>query len=390
MHEYKQWHRFFAQIADKMEQLGASELAELGAKRIKTKFRGIFFETDAAGLYRINYRARLLTRVLAPLKTFQCHSTRYLYNTARSIAWDDFLTPDDTFAIFANVSNSHITHSKYAALRLKDAIVDHFRDATGKRPSIDVQTPDVWFGLHIENNRATISIDTSGGSLHRRGYRQETIEAPMQETLAAAIIRLSGWDGSRPLCDPMCGSGTLLCEALMHFCRIPAGFLRAHFGFERLPDFDANIWATVKAKADAQIRDLPNGLIQGSDISYKAIAAARINTRLLPHGEKIVLRESDFRVLEELRDTVLVTNPPYGVRLGNKRETAALLQAFGRFLKQRCQGSTAFIYFGDPEMASETGLKPAKKFSLKNAAMAGQLRQFQLFPNHKRGNLRQE
>jgi len=378
MYEYQQWRRFFAQIADKTEQLGAAELAELGATKIKTRFRGIFFETDAAGLYRINYTARLLTRILAPLKTFQCHSTRYLYKTARSIDWHDFLSPQDTFAIFANVANSHIKHSKYAALRLKDAIVDHFRDATGKRPSVDVQNPDAWFGLHIENNRAIISLDTSGGSMHRRGYRKETVPAPMQETLAAAIIRLSGWDGSRPLYDPMCGSGTLLCEALMHYCQIPAGFLRPHFGFERLPDFDTNLWATVKRQADAQIRALPYGLIRGSDISGNAIAAARINAGLLPNGKEISLRKADFRNLGELRNVMLITNPPYGVRLGNKRQSVALLQAFGRFLKQHCPGSTAFLYFGDPGMISAIGLKPLKKIALKNAALAGQLVQYEL------------
>ena len=205
MYQYQQTNRYFAQIAGGLEETGVLELAELGATDITPSYRGIYFNADAAVLFRVNYRTRLITRVLAPLLTFDCHSDKYLYQTARDIEWTDFLTPDSTFAVFATVSGSNINHSKFAALRLKDAIVDQFRDATGKRPSIDTRKPDVWLNLWIKNDQAVISLDTSGGSLHRRGYRTASVEAPMQETVAAAAIRFSGWDGETPLYDPMCG-----------------------------------------------------------------------------------------------------------------------------------------------------------------------------------------
>ncbi len=212
---YQKTGRYFAQIADGLEELGADELSELGASEISPIYRGIYFQAGSAVLYGINYRSRLITRVLAPLITFDCHSAKYLQKTAMSIRWQDIFPLEKTFAVFATVSHSTIRHSQYAALCLKDAIVDTFREHCGKRPNVKTPDPDLWINLHIEKNRATISIDTSGGSLHRRGYRSQSVDAPIQETVAAAILRLSGWDGSSPLYDPMCGSGTLVCEALM-------------------------------------------------------------------------------------------------------------------------------------------------------------------------------
>ncbi|MBN1541704.1 class I SAM-dependent RNA methyltransferase, partial [candidate division KSB1 bacterium] len=191
--EYRKNNRFFAQIAGGMEEMGAEELQELGATETATAYRGLYFSADRAGLYRINYLTRLCTRILAPLAAFSCHSSKYLYRRAREIDWTEFLTADQTFAVFATTVNSSIRHSLYAALTLKDAVVDSFRQAVGSRPNVDTLNPHVWFNLHIENNRAVISLDTSGGSLHRRGYRKSTGEAPMQETLAAAIVRLSEW-----------------------------------------------------------------------------------------------------------------------------------------------------------------------------------------------------
>ena len=197
-------------------------------------------------MYRVNYMTRLATRVLAPLLTFDCHSDKYLYKTAYSIPWSELLSVKSTFAIDANVTASRIKHSQYAAQKLKDAIVDQFREESGVRPNVETRDPDIWLNLFIRNNKATISFDTSGGSLHRRGYRVASVEAPMQETVAAAIIRYTGWDGARQLYDPMCGSGTLLAEAAMHYCRIPAGYLRKKFGFMRLPDFNNSLWKKIK------------------------------------------------------------------------------------------------------------------------------------------------
>jgi len=247
-YKYRQDSRYFAQIAEGIKHAGAQELSELGAKDIALEYRGIYFRADKATLYRINYLTRLVSRCLAPLKSFACPDTDVLYKNAKQITWEDFFAPGSTFAVFANVSDSAISHSRYASLRLKDAVADYFRERTGRRPNVSVRDPDVLLNLHVRHDKAEISIDTSGGALHRRGYRIEAVSAPMQETVAAAIIRFAKWDGSFPLYDPMSGSGTLLCEALMHYCHIPAGIFRNKFGFECLPDFDGVIWKQVKKR----------------------------------------------------------------------------------------------------------------------------------------------
>lgn len=385
MFEYQEKKRFFAQIAGGMEELGADELSELNARNIYPAYRGIYFEADSADLYRINYTSRLITRVLAPLASFNCPDTDQLYKKAKTLSWSELFGIEHTFAIFANVSNSKITHSRFAALRLKDAIADFFNEQFHKRPNVDTEEPDVWINLHIENDRAVISLDTSGGSLHRRGYRKKTVEAPMQETLAAAIIRLSEWDGSHPLYDPMCGSGTLLSEALMYYCQVPAGYLRKSFGFEFLPDFDKTLWQSVKEDADKNIGKFPLSSsgkkfpISGSDKSYKAIGASSANLRTLPFGDLVKVKVLDFQNIPNLEDTVIVCNPPYGIRSGKKEEMAGLYKSLGNFLKQRCRGAVAYIYFGDRELISHIGLRPSWKRPLVNGALDGRLARFEMY-----------
>jgi putative N6-adenine-specific DNA methylase len=243
----------------------------------------------------------------------------------------------------------------------------------GKRPSIHKTDPDGWINLHIENDKAVISWDTSGGSLHRRGYRNEGMEAPMQEIVAAAIIRLSGWDGSRPLLDPMCGSGTLLLEALLSGSRIPSGVLRKRFGFEFMPDFDEALWQRVKRTALDGVCDLDQGLIVGSDISPEAVAAARKNASSLPQGKKIQFLVRDFREIEAWRDGIIITNPPYGIRLGKEEDLGDLYRELGDFLKRKCQGSQAYIYCGNRELISRIGLRPSWKKPIKSGGLDGRL-----------------
>lgn len=376
---YQKNSSYFAQVAENVEPLAERELAALGATQVNPVYRGVYFTASPEALYRIVYQTRLCTRVLAPLLHFDCHSTKYLYKTALTIPWVELFDREQTFVITATVSDSLITHSQYASLCLKDAIVDQFQEKFGERPNVDKRNPDLVFNLHIHKNTAVISLDVSGGSLHRRGYRQETVEAPMQESLAAAILDLTEWNGERQLIDPMCGSGTLLCEGLMRYCRIPAAYLRESFGFMRMPDFEPEAWQRVKNEADSQIRDLPEGLITGSDAGKLAVRAARINLGQLPHGKEVVVRTSRFQELEPISNAVIVSNPPYGVRLGAQEEAAALVGELGSFLKHRCTGSTAYLYFGDRELVKKIGLKPAWKKSLSNGGLDGVLAKYEMY-----------
>ncbi len=377
--QYTRSNRFYAVCADGLEDLLSNELSTLGASDISASYRGVYFTSGLRTVYSVNYCSRLATHVLAPLISFDCHSTKYLYKTAREIEWESLFDAGKTFAITSNVSNSAITHSQYAALVLKDAIVDRFRESGGRRPDVDRRTPDVWLDLFIDSNKAVISLDTSGGSLHRRGYRLESVGAPMQETVAAAAVLLSEWSGETPLHDPMCGSGTLLSEAHMRYCRIPAACLRESFGFELLPGFEPKVWKSVKREADACITKPVQGLLSGGDIDPAAVRAARRNLSALPGGDAVKIGRIDFRDAEIEPGTVILTNPPYGLRLGDKQGAQALAGDLGDFLKKKCTGSTAYIYFGDRELLKHIGLRTAWKKPLRNGQLDGRLARFNLY-----------
>jgi putative N6-adenine-specific DNA methylase len=378
-YQYQKDCRYFAQIADSLKEAGAEELAELGAENVRPEFSGIHFRADKSTLYRINYLTRLLSRCLAPLISFACPDTDTLYQKTKQIAWEDFFDQGNTFAVSGNVSDSAISHSQYAALRLKDAVADYFKEKTGQRPDVSVRNPDILLNLHIRHDKAVIGLDTSGSALHRRGYREETVSAPMQETVAAAIIRFSEWDGSVPFYDPLCGSGTLLCEALMRYSNIPAGVFRTRFGFECLPDFDGALWKQVKKEADGHIRELPKGLIAGSDVSAEAVSAARTNLMGLHYGNNVSVERADFRELPVLGAHVIVTNPPYGIRMGGDENLEMFYKNFGDFLKQKCKGSAAFVYFGERKYIKKIGLKASWKKPIKAGGLDGRLVKYEMY-----------
>lgn len=381
MHYLYQEHRsFFAQVAHPIEALGGAELEELGATDVDPAYRGVQFSATPEVLRRIVYCARIPTRVLAPLATFDCHSDRYLYKRAcEEVDWMSLIGVQKTFAIFATVSNSRISHSKYAALKLKDAIVDTIRKETGSRPSVDRHDPDVSLNLHIENNRATISLDVAGRSLHRRGYRLDAMEAPLQETVAASIIRMAEWNGEKPLLDPMCGSGTLLAEAFMVASNMPAQILQDDFGFQQLPDYDGASWKKQRTDIDAGITSVAEGLIRGSDIDGDAIQCARQNLDRLPGSSVVQTERKDFRHLPDFEYGVIVTNPPYGLRIGNRDALGELFKNFGDYLKQRCTGSTAYVYVGKPALLKKVGLRTTWKKELVNGALEGRLGRYDLY-----------
>ena len=378
-YEFQQRQAYYAQIPGGLEAEGAGELESLGATAVRPTHRGAAFHADLPTLYRVCFRARLAARVLAPLLSFECRSPEAIYRWAREVAFGDFMSASDRFALQANVSGSWITHSQYAALKVKDAIVDQFKERVGSRPTVDRREPDVAFHLHVAGTRATLSLDASGGAMHRRHYRSSTVKAPMQENLAAAIVDLSGWDGSVPLYDPFCGSGTLLAEALMSYCRVPALVLRRRFGFERLPGFDSSVWRQVRRDAMAGIRQLPADLIAGSDIDREAVGATRRNLELLPGGCRVRVEVADFRNLGGLGGRTIVTNPPYGIRLRDEPNVQALYRDLGDFLKRRCPGAVAHVYVGDRALLKHIGLRSTSRRALVNGALDGRLCRFDLF-----------
>lgn len=377
---YLQNNQYFAQVAGGLEELGAKELTALGATKVNIINRGMDFCADRETLYRINYRARLITRVLAPIVKFHAPDPETLYLNTKRYDWTQILSLEQTFAVMANVSNSQIDHSQFASLKVKDSVVDMFRKRfRNKRPSIDTKDPDLWIALHIYDDEATLSIDCSGGSLHKRGYRQKSVAAPIMETLAAAILEISGWDGKKPIYDPMCGSGTLLAEAWLKAGNIPPGTLRKKFGFMMLPDYDRRVWVKVKFEEDNKLKMVRGGMIRGSDIDAKAVAMTRANLARIPGGDELRVKTSDFRDLPHMEGRLIVCNPPYGIRLMKDEDMAAFFSDFGDFLKQKCQGSQAFIYFGDRELVKSVGLKASMKMPLRNGGLDGRLVWYELY-----------
>lgn len=380
MYIYQKTNRYFAQTADDLTDLAAREIETLGGTGVKASYKGIYFTASQENLYLINYKSRLINRILAPLCCFDCHSDRYLYKKSKQINWSDFIKFDQTFAVFSTVVNSKIRHSKYASLLVKDAVADFFRETyRNKRPSVDTKDPDLWINLYIDNNKATLNLDTSGGSLHRRGYRKKTVDAPMIETLAAAIIILAEWNGRTPIYDPFCGSGTFLCECYLQARNIPAAILRQKFGFQRLPDYKEKLWQKIRNACLKSVVKIDKGLISGSDISIDAVKTARYNCAVIDNDSIINIRQSNVFQIQTCQNKIIVCNPPYGIRLKKHKNLSEFYKKFGDFLKQKCKNSTAFIYFGEREYIKNIGLKPSWKKPLHNSGLDGRLVKYELY-----------
>lgn len=370
---------YFGSCADGLQPLVVAELRELGVPKVRHAFRGVYFDAEPEQLCRAVYGSRLLNRIYAPLQRFECFNEKQLHAIARELPWEDLMGLKDRLAIQCDVADSNIRHSLYAAQVLKDAICDRFRDRTGKRPSVDLDNPDICYHLRVFRNRAVISLDLGGGPLFRRGWRTEMVPAPMQESVAAAIVMGSGWDGSTPLYDPFCGSGTILGEAFMRQARIPAGYLRKKWGIDRLPAYDEKLWNKVKADMDAQIRPVDPTLIAGSDRSPKAVQASRDNLRHLPGGDVVHIRGADYADLPPMPGATILTNPPWGVRLDDPEEAAELAAGFGDWLKQSLKGGVAWVYFGAPEPLRALGLRAERTIPLRSGNVDGRLAKIPVF-----------
>ena len=378
--------RFFATAAKGTESLVTKELAAIGALKVRSTPGGVHFEGGMETLYRANLWLRTANRVLMPIAEFACPTPEALYENARNVRWRDWLTVDTTFAVDCNCRDSQISHSHYAALKIKDAIVDRFRERTGRRPNVDRHRPALQINAHIAKDHCILSLDASGDRLHLRGYRQQAAEAPLRETLAAAIVGLVEWDNEGMFIDPMCGSGTIVIEAGLKALNYAPGLLRCGdrrrvgFGFQRWRNFDRKLWVRLTDEARSEIREQIPGRILGYDISRPAIRVASENAKLAGLERHLRFMRGDaLKLSPRGHRGVIVCNLPYGERTGEVEELQSLYSGFGDVLKQRCAGYTAYLFTGNLKLAKRIGLRTAKRFTLYNGPIECRLLKYELF-----------
>ena len=360
-----------------LEEVLAKELTELGASNIEIGNRMVAFTGDKALMYKANFCLRTAIRILKPIKHFQANTADEVYENVKAIAWEKYLDNTKSFAIDAVVFSNEFRHSKFVAYKVKDAIVDYFRDKTGERPSVRINNPDVLLNIHIAEDRCTLSLDSSGESLHRRGYRQEAVEAPLNEVLAAGMILMTGWKGECDLIDPMCGSGTIPIEAALIARNIAPGVFRKEFAFEKWVDFDQDLFDSIY-NDESQEREF-NHKIYGYDNNPKANEIATHNVKAAGLSKEIVLKLQPFQQFEQPKEkSIIITNPPYGERISTE-DLLGLYKMIGERLKHAFAGNVAWILSYRDECFDQIGLKPSIKVELYNGALECQFRKYQLF-----------
>lgn len=372
----------FVTCAPGLEPILVDELVELGFAQSATGFAGVYVkDSSPQAIYKINYCSRIASRVLLPISRFKCWDRNALYKAISQIDWTHYLKPHYTFAIDANVHHPRLRHSLFAALVVKDAICDQLRDKWGVRPNVDVQNPDVQLNLFIHDNKAVISLDTSGMPLNKRGYRQAATEAVLKETLAAALLRMTTFNDQDIVCDPCCGAGTLLIEAALIASKIPPGFLRKTWGFMQMPDFSQAEWLKVKLEADQHRRELPKGHFYGIDINKNAIVSAKANLRAAGLQHVVELIQADFRSTQlPVQPTLMITDPPFGKRTGEIEQLRFLYKDLGDFMKnQMAKPSTAYVITGNAELAKSIGLAAKRRIPIDNSGVASTFLEFPIW-----------
>lgn len=372
----------FVTCALGLEELLCQELEELGMVSIKPGFKGVYVE-DAAmdDVYRINYCSRIAGRVLVPIKQFRCRDRKVLYQNCSEIDWLSYIPRGKTFAIDANVKNPQLRNSLFAAQVMKDAICDQFREKFGERPDVDTRQPDVQLNLFIQNEAAIVSFDSSGVPLNKRGYRIENVPAPIQENLAAALLRISGYKGNENFCDPCCGSGTFLIEAAMIASATPPGFLRDRWGFMHLPEYSQAEWLRVKTSVDQKRVPLSRGKFFGCDTYFQAIKVCKNALRAAGFLQDIIIQNADFQDVDlPFLPNFVIANPPHGLRLGEVDQLRPMYRALGDFLKRKTdKPARGFIFTGNLELAKEVGLSAKRRYVINNSGVDSRLLEFDLY-----------
>ena len=365
------------------EQILAKELRLLGAQDVKAGNRMVSFVGDLGFMYKANLCLRTALKILKPVHTAKAEDEEALYQLFYNFNWGDYLDLDSKFVIDSVVNGTIFTHSQFASQKAKDGLVDQFRDRHNERPSVDLNRPDLRINLHIQEDFCTISLDSSGASLHHRGYRTATNIAPLNEVLAAGLIQLSGWKGNSDFLDPMCGSGTLVIEAAMFACNIPANINRKVFAFEKWTDWDAGLFEKIQ---ESQLKKVKNPLVQinGSDKAPSAIEKALINIENANLDDFIKIEKKDFFQLEKESSGPLhiLTNPPYGERM--EGDINALYQGIGDTFKQSFPNTHAWIISSNMDAIKFVGLRPSRKIKLFNGKLESKLLYYPIYEGTKR------
>ena len=360
-----------------LEPVLANELTQLGAKNVQVGRRMVSFTGDKEMMYRANFQLHTAIRILKPIKHFKALSADDVYEGVKDIDWTEHLSLDKTFAVDSVVFSEEFRHSKFVAYKVKDAIVDQFREKTGNRPNISVSNPDMRLHIHIAEDQCTLCLDSSGESLHRRGYRQESVEAPLNEVLAAGMILMTGWRGETDFIDPMCGSGTLLIEAALIARNMAPGLFRKEFAFEKWPDFDADLFDKIY-NDDSNEREFTHH-IYGYDADIKAVNTARLNVKAAGLTSDITVEEQDFKNFTQPKEkSIMVTNPPYGERISTS-DLLGTYKMIGERLKHQFTGNEAWVLSYREECLSQIGLKPSIKIPLFNGSLECEFRKYQMF-----------
>ncbi len=368
-----------------LEPILARELRNLGAIRVKEGVRNVTFEGDKGFMYKANMALRTAIRILKPFKSFPVRDEHDLYKQIQKIHWEEFLFTDKTFAVNSTISSANFTHSHYVSLKTKDAIVDYFRDRYDARPSIDLKHPDLYINIHIHNNTCTLSFDTSGDSLHKRGYRDRTNIAPINEVLAAGLVLLSGYDGTQNLVDPMCGSGTILIEAAMIAVNFPPNLNRKEFAFEKWNDFDEELFTKIQDSLISKIRDTQSKIL-GYDKAPSAVRKAQDNAQNADLAEFITVERQDFFQSThpfEGEKTMVLFNPPYGERL--EVDIPVFYGKIGDTLKQSYSGVDAWLITSDFQNGlKKVGLRTSKKIQLYNGNLECRFVKYEMYRGTKK------
>lgn len=365
-----------------IEPLLLQELAELGFTDTRESFRGVYaYYKNFDAIFKINYCSRLAGRVLMPISRFRCFDQKALYRGGRDVDWSLYIPPRKTFAIDANVKHRQLRNSLYAAQVLKDAICDQLKEKRGNRPNINTKNPDVQLNLFIHDDQAFISIDTSGTPLHKRGYRQDAGEAPLQESLAAALLRIARYSPEQILFDPCCGSGTLLIEAALIASKTAPGYLRQKWGFMLLPEFSFDEWLKVKNEVDSQRQPIPKDHLFGIDINKNITRICQGNLRASGFLKDVLVKQADFREFQpHILPNLIVTNPPHGKRLDNIEDLVPLYRSLGDFMKhQVAKPARGFVFTANTPLVKEIGLSAQRRHVISNSGVDSRLLEFDLY-----------